>query len=62
MIRIKTLSMAIFAMLALSALAASAASAEGIYTSSSYPVTATATSEIGNDTFTTEGGNVECKS
>jgi hypothetical protein len=62
MIRIKTWGVAFAAMLALSAFAASAASAEGLYTASSYSATGTGTSPVGNDTFTTEAGNVECKS
>ncbi len=59
--KIKTLGVALFAVLALTAVMASAASAAS-YTASSYPVTGTAISEVGNDVFTTEGGTVECKS
>ena len=62
MVRIRTVGMALAAVLALSAFAASAAMAEGTYTANTYPATGTATSALGNDTFTTEAGNVECKS
>jgi len=61
MVRIKTLSMALVAVFVSSAVLASAASAEGIYTASSYPATATGTSALGNTTFTTEAGSEECK-
>lgn len=61
MVRIRTLSTALIAVLALCAAAASTASAEGIYTATEYPATGTGVSEVGNDTFTTEAGNVECK-
>ena len=57
---LKTLGVALCAVLALTAVVASAASAN--YTASSYPTTGTGTSEIGNDVFKTEAGNVECKS
>jgi len=58
--KFKTLGLAMVAVLAMSAFVASAAQAQ--YTASSYPTTAKATSEVGNDVFTTEGGTVECKS
>jgi len=57
--KFKTLGLALVAVLALSAVVASAASAAN-YTASSYPVTGTATSAVGNDIFTTEAGTVEC--
>jgi hypothetical protein len=57
--KIKTLGVALVAVFALTAVMASAASAAS-FTSSTYPTTATATSAIGNDVFTTEGGTVEC--
>ena len=60
--KLKMLGVAFVAVLALSAVAASAASAEGKVTCSSYPCTLTGVSAVGNDTFTTEAGNVECKS
>jgi hypothetical protein len=60
--KLKTLGVALVAVLALTAVAASAASANGSYTASSYPTTGTGTSLKGNDTFTTEAGNVECAS
>lgn len=59
--KIKMLGMAFVAVLALTAVSASAASAAS-YTASSYPTTATGTSALGNDVFTTEGGKVECAS
>jgi hypothetical protein len=59
--KLKTLGVALVAVLALTAVAASAASAAN-YTASSYPTTGTGTSPKGNDTFTTEAGNVECAS
>lgn len=59
--KFKTLGVAFVAMLALSAIAASAASAEKQYTCSAYPCTGTGESVLGNDTFTTEAGTVECK-
>ena len=58
--KFKTLGLAMVAVLAMSAFVASAAQAQ--YTASSYPTTATATSALGNDVFTTEGGSVECAS
>jgi len=59
---LKILGVAFAAMLALSAVMASAASAEKSYTCSAYPCTGTGTSALGNDTFTTEAGTVECAS
>jgi hypothetical protein len=59
--KFKTLGVAIVAVLALSAVVASAASAAN-YTASSYPTTGTGTSAVGNDTFITEAGKVECAS
>ena len=59
--KFKTLGVALFAVLALSAMVASAASAAS-YTASSYPTTGTGTSAVGNDTFITEAGKVECAS
>jgi hypothetical protein len=58
---LKTLGVALCAVLALSAFVASAASAVS-YTAASYPTTGTGESPVGNDTFKTEAGNVECKS
>jgi len=58
---LKTLGVALCAVLALSVVAASAASAAN-YTASSYPAIGTGTSAVGNDVFKTEAGNVECKS
>src|SRR5690348_14844015 len=46
--KLKTLGVALFAVLALTAVAASAASAAS-YTASSYPTTGTGESEVGND-------------
>lgn len=60
--KFKALGLALFAALALSAVVASAAAAEGEYTAAEYPTTGTATSGLGNDVFTTEGGTVECVS
>ena len=60
--KFKTLSMALVAVLALGAVAASSAMAEGEYTAAEYSTTATGTSPLGNDVFTTEGGTVECAS
>jgi hypothetical protein len=59
--KLKTLGVALVAVLALTAVMASAASAAK-YTASSYPTTGTGESAIGNDTFITEGGTVECQS
>jgi hypothetical protein len=59
--KFKTLGVALFAVLALTAVMASAASAAQ-YTASSYPTTGTGESGLGNDTFITEAGAVECKS
>jgi hypothetical protein len=58
---LKTLGVALCALLALTAVVASAASAAN-YTASSYPTTGTGESALGNDTFTTEAGKVECQS
>ena len=58
--KLKTLGVALFAVLALTAVSASAGSAAQ-YTSSSYPTTGTGISEVGNSVFTTEGGTAECK-
>jgi len=55
---LKTLGLALVAVLAMSAVVASAASAQ--FTASSYPTTVTATSALGNDDFKTEAGSVEC--
>jgi hypothetical protein len=59
--KFKTLGVALFAVLALTAVMASAASAAN-YTAGAYPTTGTGESALGNDTFTTEAGKVECKS
>jgi hypothetical protein len=59
--KFKTLGVALFAVLALTAIAASSASAEGKITCSSYPCTITGESAVGNSTFITEAGTVECK-
>jgi hypothetical protein len=58
--KLKTLGVALFAVLALTAVAASAASAAN-YTASAYPTTGTALSALGNDLFITEAGKFECK-
>jgi len=58
---LKTLGVALCAVLALTAVVASAASAAK-YTAASYPTTGTGESPVGNDTFKTEAGTVECKS
>ena len=57
---LKTLGLAIVAVLALSAVVASAAGASE-FTAGSYPATATASSAKGNDDFNTEAGSVQCK-
>jgi len=57
---LKTLGLALVAVLAMSAVVASAASALQ-FTASKYPTTVTATTALGNDVFTTEGGAVECE-
>ncbi|HYG96179.1 MAG TPA: hypothetical protein VD741_03635 [Solirubrobacterales bacterium] len=57
--KLKTLGIALVAVLAMSAVVASAASATN-FTASSYPTSATASSPIGNDDFKTEAGSVEC--
>ncbi len=59
--KFKRLSVALLAVIALSAVSVSSASAIN-YTASTYPVTGTAESGLGNDTFTTEAGNIECQS
>lgn len=59
--RLKVLGLVLFAAVSLSAVSASTAAALK-YTASSYPVTGTAESALGNDTFTTEAGKLECKS
>ncbi|HYG96180.1 MAG TPA: hypothetical protein VD741_03640 [Solirubrobacterales bacterium] len=58
--KLKTLGIALVAVLAMSAVVASAASATN-FTASTYPTSATATSPLGNDDFSTEAGSVECK-
>jgi hypothetical protein len=58
---LKTLGLTIVAVLAMSALAASAASASQ-YTASAYPATATGANTVGDETLTTTGGPVQCKS
>ena len=57
--KLKTLGLAVVAVLAMSAVVATAAQAQ--FTASSYPTAATATSPKGNDDFKTEAGSVECK-
>ena len=59
--KLKMLGMAFVAVLALTAVSATAASAAK-YTASTYPTTGTGSSALGNDTFTTEAGKVECAS
>ncbi len=60
---LKTLGVALCAVLALSVVVVgSAQAAEGKYTASTYPTTGTAESALGNDVFTTEAGTVECLS
>jgi hypothetical protein len=58
--KLKTLGLALVAVLAMSAVVASAASAAN-FTATKYPTTFTAESAKGNDTFKTEAGTVECK-
>jgi uncharacterized membrane protein len=58
---LKMLGVAFAAVLALSAVAATTASAEGKVTCSSYPCKMTGVSAVGNSTFKTEAGTVECK-
>jgi hypothetical protein len=59
---LRILGVAFVAVLAFSAVAATTASAEGKITcTGGYPCTLTGESALGNDTFTTEAGNVECK-
>jgi hypothetical protein len=58
--KFKALGLAMVAVLALSAIGASTAQAQ--FTATSYPTTVTATSALGNDVITTEGGSVECAS
>jgi hypothetical protein len=60
--KFKVLGLALVAVLALAAVAASTASAAGKYTAEVENTTGTGESALGNDTFTTEAGNVECKS
>lgn len=57
----KGLGLVLLTALVLSAVSAPTASALK-FTASTYPVTGTAESALGNDTFTTEAGKVECKS
>jgi hypothetical protein len=58
--KLKTLGLAMLAVLALSAIFVSAVQAAN-FTASSYPTSFTGESSKGNDTFTTEAGTVECK-
>jgi hypothetical protein len=58
--KLKTLGVALVAALALTAVSAASASAAN-YTAGAYPTTITGESALGNDTFTTEAGKVECK-
>lgn len=57
---LKSVGLALIAVLAMSALAASAAQANPEYTSSTYPATATGSNTAGNETLTTVGGSVQC--
>jgi len=59
---LKSLGLALVAVLAMSAVVASAAQAVPQFTASSYPVTATGSNTKGNETFTTEAGTVQCDS
>jgi hypothetical protein len=59
---LRVLGLAFVAVLAMSAVVASAAQAVPTFTASSYPATVTGSNTIGNEVFTTEGGNVECDS
>ncbi len=59
--KLKMLGMALVAVLALIAVAVSAASAEKSYIASSYPVTITASSALGNTVLHTEAGTLECQ-
>jgi len=59
---LKSLGLALVAVLAMSAVVASAAQATPQYTGSAYPVNGTGTNAVGNETFTTPGGTVQCDS
>jgi hypothetical protein len=58
---LKTLGLALVAVLAMSVVVASAASASS-YTGSAYPTTGTGSNTSGKETFTTPGGTVQCDS
>jgi hypothetical protein len=58
---LKTLGLALVAVLAMSAMVTSAASASQ-YTGSAYPTTGTASNTTGQETLTTPGGTVQCDS
>jgi hypothetical protein len=59
---LKSLGLALVAVLAMSAVVASAAHAVPQYTASSYSATATGANNKGGETFTTSGGTVTCDS
>jgi len=59
---LKSLGLALVAVLAMSAMVASAAQAVPQYTGSAYPTTGTGSNTSGSETFTTEGGTVQCDS
>jgi hypothetical protein len=59
---LKSLGLALVAVLAMSAVVASAASAAIQYTSNPSPQTATGANTAGKETFTTPGGTVQCNS
>lgn len=59
---LKSIGLALIAVLAMSALAASAAQAVPEFTASAYPATATGSNMAGNETLTTPGGTVQCSS
>ena len=59
---LKSLGLALVAVLAMSAVVASAAQAVPSFTASAYPATGTGSNKAGSETFTTEAGTVQCDS
>jgi hypothetical protein len=59
---LKTLGLALVAVVAMSAVVASAASAVPSFTCAAYPCTVTGSNTAGNETLTTPGGTVQCDS
>lgn len=62
MCNLKSLGLALVAVLAVTAVVASAAQATPEFTASAYPSTGTGSNEAGGETFTTEAGTVRCDS